>query len=102
MVITKAEKALSAPEAGDLPHLVFGKVEYPLNEPGLLLLHLHNQFNAAGNEDSFAETPALQTEKVQNSLGAGNCDPAKATDGLYHFQHKPGRLRVCRSTHKTP
>ena len=29
-------------------------------------------------------------------------DPAKATDGLYHFQHKPGRLRVCRSTHKTP
>ena len=68
MVVADAEKSLAAPKAGDLPNLIFGKVQLILNEPCLLLLHLHNQFNAAGIEDSFAVTPALQTEKVLHSL----------------------------------
>ena len=94
MVITKAEKALSAPEAGDLPHLVFGKVEYPLNEPGLLLLHLHDDLEAAGVQDALAIFAALQPEQVLHPLGGGDGDPAQAADGLHHFQHKAGHVGV--------
>lgn len=55
MVIANAEQALAAAKASNLPHLVFREVQFILNEPSLLLLHLHDELDAAGiqNTDHF-------------------------------------------------
>ena len=56
-----------------------------MNEPCLLFLHLHDQFNAAGVQDTFAVFAAVQPKEVLHPLSGGNGDPAQAPDGLDHL-----------------
>ena len=56
MIIANAQQPLPSPEAGDLTHLVLRKIELVLNEPRLLLLHLHDELDAAGVQYALAVT----------------------------------------------
>ena len=102
MVIADAQKALAPPEASDLPHLILREIEDVLDEPGLLLLHLHDQLDAAGVQDALAVLAALQPEEVLHPLGGGDRYAAQAPDGFHHLQHKAGGLRVGASAHQRP
>ena len=62
VVVANAEKSLATAETGDLTDFIFGQIQYILNEPCLLFLHLHNQLNTAGVHDTFAVLAAIQTE----------------------------------------
>ena len=102
MIIADAQQSLTASEAGDLTHLVLRKIELVLNEPRLLLLHLHDELDAAGVQYALAVAAALQAKEVLHSLRARDGDAAKPADGLYHFQNEARRLRIGRCAHKAP
>ena len=102
MIIADAKQSLTAAKAGDLPHFIFGEVQLILDESGLLLLHLHDQLDAAGVQNALAVAAALQPEEVLHSLRTRNSDTAKAADRLYHLQNKARRLRISGSSYKAP
>ena len=60
MIIADAKKPLAAAESCDLTDFFLGQVQDILNEPRLLLLHLHNDLDAAGIQNTFAVFAIVQ------------------------------------------
>ena len=60
MVIADAQKPLAPTETGDLSHLILREIEDILNEPGLLLLHLHI-YTLLASADGYVTTAPMTT-----------------------------------------
>ena len=102
MVIANAQKPLAPPEAGDLAYLILRVIENILNEPCLLLLHLHDELDAAGVEDTLAVFAALQAKQVLHSLCGSHRNASQAAYGFHHLQHKPCCQRIGAGAHQGP
>ena len=91
MIVPDAQQALPPAEPGDLPHLILRQVQHPLDEPGLLFLHLHDQLDPAGVQNALAVFAAVQPKQILHPLGGGDGDAAQAANSLDHFLHKACR-----------
>ena len=74
VVVSDTKQTFAAAEAGDLPDFLFREVENILDEPGLLLLHLHDDFDAAGVQNALAIFAIVQGEQVLHTLGGQSLD----------------------------
>ena len=60
MVIANAQKPLAAAEPCDLTDFFLGEIQDVLNQPRFLLLHLHDDLDAAGIQNAFAVFTVIQ------------------------------------------
>ena len=54
MVVADTQQPLAPAEPGNHPGFFFREGQLFLNQPGLLFLHLHNEFDAAAIQDALA------------------------------------------------
>ena len=94
MVIADAKKSFAAAESCDLTNLFFGQIQDVLNQPRFLLLHLHDDLDAAGIQNAFAVFAIIQREQILHTLRRRDRDTAEAADGLDHLLNVASRQRI--------
>lgn len=97
-----AEKPLSTMETGNHLGLFFGEIQDLLNEPGLLLLHLHDHLNAAAVQDALAVLAAVQRHHIGHTLGGNAGNAALRANELYHAHRIVGSQRIGVGAHQLP